>query len=335
MKGITALLAAVAILSASSMASTPAIAQGIDDPARASHYAAFKGKRVVFVPIAMGFDLTEGWAAGIRSALEPLGVKFDIRDPNWNTDAGAQAITSLIAEKPDAIVVHNPDVQSYARLLKRAEEAGIYVIQVNMRSSYSTDGFAGADYVGMGERIANRLIEKCSPANGGNGKIAIMQGVLTAAASAYQMKGLDNVLSKNPQMKIVSNQAADWDATKARSIMATVLQQHPDLCGGVGFWDVMDVGTGAAIRESGKKVHWITQGGGNQAACDNLSKDVYSEVVSYDVPAQARDIANIIQSLFQNKPKPGATKTTLFSPLTFITKENMKPGACWTLETKK
>ncbi|MEK9967969.1 MAG: sugar ABC transporter substrate-binding protein [Ferrovibrio sp.] len=331
MKGITALLAAAAIMSVS----TVATAQGIDDPARASYYDAFKGKRVAFVPIAMGFDLTEGWAAGIRGALEPLGVKFEIRDPNWNTDAGAQAITSLIAEKPDAIVVHNPDVQSYARLLKRAEEAGIHVIQVNMRSSYSTDGFAGADYVGMGEQIANRLVQKCSPANGGNGKIAIMQGVLTAAASAYQMKGLNNVLSKHPEMKVVSNQAADWDATKARSIMATVLQQNPDLCGGVGFWDVMDVGTGAAIRESGKKVYWITQGGGNQAACDNLNKGVYSEVVSYDVPNQARDIANIIKSLFQNKSKPGATKTTLFSPLTFITKENMKPGACWTLEGMK
>ncbi|WP_341703163.1 sugar ABC transporter substrate-binding protein [Ferrovibrio sp.] len=331
MKGITALLAAAAIVAAGASAA----AQGIDDPARASYYDAFKGKRVAFVPIAMGFDLTEGWAAGIRAALEPLGVKFEIRDPNWNTDAGAQAITSLIAEKPDAMVVHNPDVQSYARLLKRAEEAGIHVIQVNMRSSYSTDGFAGADYVGMGEQIANRLVQKCSPANGGNGKIAIMQGVLTAAASAYQMKGLNNVLSKHPEMKVVSNQAADWDATKARSIMATVLQQHPDLCGGVGFWDVMDVGTGAAIRESGKNVYWITQGGGNQAACDNLNKGVYSEVVSYDVPNQARDIANIIKSLFQNKSKPGATKTTLFSPLTFITKDNMKPGACWTLEAKK
>jgi ribose transport system substrate-binding protein len=133
----------------------------------------------------MGFDLTEGWAAGIRAALEPLGITLDIRDPNWSTDAGAQAITSLITEKPDVMVVHNPDVQSYARLLKKAEEAGIYVVQVNMRSSYSTDAFVGADYVGMGEQIANRLIDKCSPANGGSGKVAITQGVLTAAASVY------------------------------------------------------------------------------------------------------------------------------------------------------
>lgn len=329
-KGMKALLMAAAI----GLAAGTALADGIDDPARAAYYQALDGKTVVFIPVAMGFDLTEGWAAGMRKNLEPLGIKFSVRDPNWSTDAGAQAITSLIQEKPDVIVVHNPDVQSYAKLLKKAEAAGIYVIQVNMRSSYSTDGFAGADYVAMGEYLGNRLVEKCSPANGGNGKISITQGVLTAAASAYQMKGIDNVLSKHPEMKVVSNQAADWDGTKARSIMATTLQQNPDLCGAVGFWDVMDVGTAAAIKEAKKNVYLITQGGGNQAACDNLANGSFSEVVVYNVPSQARDISDMIKSLLQNKPKPGSTHTTLFTPLTILTKDTMKPGACWTLDAK-
>jgi ribose transport system substrate-binding protein len=144
--------------------------EGIDDPTRAPYYDSFAGKKVAYVPVAMGFDLTEGWAAGLKEALEPLGVTFDVRDPNWSTDAGAQAITTLISEKPDVIVVHNPDVQSYARLLKKAEEAGIYVVQVNMRSSYSTDVFVGADYVGMGQQIGERLVEVCAPANGGSGR---------------------------------------------------------------------------------------------------------------------------------------------------------------------
>lgn len=326
---------ALVLAAAASLIGTAVSAEGIDDPARTPYYAAFQGKTVAFVPIAMGFDLTEGWAAGIRAAVEPLGAKFEIRDPNWNTEAGAQAITSLIQEKPDVIVVHNPDVQSYAKLLKKAEDAGIYVIQVNMRSSYTTDGFAGADYVGMGHQLAEHLIAKCSPANGGNGKIAIIQGVLTAAASAYQMKGIEEVLAKHPEMKLVANQAADWDATKARTIMATIIQQNPDLCGAAGFWDVMDVGTGAAIKESGKKIWLITQGGGNQAACDNLNNGVYSEVIEYNVMGQARDIANIVKYLLENKPKPGATHTTLFTPLEFFTKDTMRPGQCWALEAKK
>ncbi len=310
---------------------TMVAADGIDDPARASYYDAFKGKRVAYVPVAMGFDLTEGWAMGLREALEPLGVEFDIRDPNWSTSAGAQAITSLISEKPDVLVVHNPDVQSYARLLKKAEAAGIYVVQVNMRSSYSTDAFIGADYVGMGEQIGARLVEKCSPANGGSGKIAITQGVLTAAASAYQMKGISNVLEQHPEIQLVSNQAADWDSTKARNIAATVIQQHPDLCAIAGFWDVMDVGTSAAIKESGQDVYLLTQGGGNKTACDGLKKGTYSEVVVYHVPGQARDMANVIKQLLQAQPEPGAIKSALFTPLQFLTKDNITEDSCWSL----
>jgi ABC-type sugar transport system substrate-binding protein len=312
-----------------------ALAQGIDDPSRGAYYSSLKGKRVVFVPVAMGFDLTEGWAAGLRKGLAPVGIKFDVRDPNWNTGAGAQAITSLIAEKPDVLVIHNPDVQSYARLLRKAEKAGIHVVQINMRSSYSTGAFVGADYVGLGEMMAQRLIQKCSPKNGGSGEIAIVQGVLTAAASAYQMRGLNNVLSKHPEMKVVSNQAADWDASKARNITATVIQQHPKLCGVVGFWDVMDLGTGAAIKASGKNIFLITSGGGNKVACDGLANGTYGEVVSYDVPGQARDMVTMIKQILQSKKKAGAVKTTLFSPLTFMTKENITSASCWTLDAKK
>jgi ABC-type sugar transport system substrate-binding protein len=232
-------------------------------------------------------------------------------------------------------VVHNPDVQSYARLLKKAQDAGIYVVQVNMRSSYSTDAFVGVDYVGLGESIANKLIDKCSPKNGGSGKIAITQGVLTAAASAYQMKGIDNVLSKHPEMKLVSNQAADWDATKAKNIAATAIQQNPDLCGIAGFWDVMDVGTAAAIKESGKNVYLLTQGGGNQSTCDGLKNGTYSEAAVYFVPGQARDMANMIKQMLQLKGKPGATKTTLFTQIDFVTKDNMKPSSCWSLPSQK
>lgn len=328
------LIKTIMLAAAVAIGAGTAFAQGIGDPTRDPYYSSFQGKRVAYVPVAMGFDLTEGWAAGLREALEPLGVKFDVRDPNWSTDAGAQAITSLISEKPDVIVVHNPDVQSYARLLKKAEEAGIYVVQVNMRSSYSTDAFIGADYVGMGEQLAQRLIDKCSPANGGSGKIAITQGVLTAAASAYQMEGITKVLAQHPEMQLVSSQAGDWDATKAKNIAATVIQQHPDLCGIAGFWDVMDVGTSAAIKESGKNVFLLTQGGGNQSACDGLANGTYSEVIVYFVPGQARDMATMIKQMLQLKQAPGTTKTTLFTPLTFLNKENMTPASCWTLPPK-
>ena len=139
----------IKILIVCGLVSSPALADdmGIDDPSRNAYYEALQGKNVVFVPVALGFDFTDGWYAGMKAELEPLGVNMQVRDPNWSADAGARAISSLIGEKPDLIVVHNPDVQTYAKLLKKAEKRDIHVVQINMKSAYSTDAFVGADYI--------------------------------------------------------------------------------------------------------------------------------------------------------------------------------------------
>jgi ABC-type sugar transport system substrate-binding protein len=96
----------------------------------------------------------------------------------------------------------------------------------------------------------------------------------------------------------------------------------------------MDVGTAAAIKESGKKIYLLTQGGGNQTACDNIENGTFSEVAVYFVPGQARDMADLIKQMLQLKEKPGSTKTTLFTPITFLTKKNMTPSSCWSLPPK-
>src|SRR5882762_9796898 len=251
---------------------SPALAQkGLDEPFQGAFKESLAGKTVAYVPVAMNFDLTEGWFAGVKKELEPYGVKVIIRDANWNTNAGAQAVTSLISEKPAVIVVHNPDVQTYAKLLQRAENEGIYVIQINMGSAYRSSAFVGANWVEIGERQTEAVVKACE---GKSNKIAIVQGALSAAASAYTLKGVENVLAKHPEIKVVSSQAADWDAAKAKAITQTVLKQNPDICGIVGFWDGMDIGTAAAIKEAGLtgKVFLATSGGGEQKGACYLVK---------------------------------------------------------------
>ncbi len=322
---------AFCLMTLSPLGQRGARAEGIDDPLRAPTMEAFKGKVVAFLPLSMGFDLTDGWGAMMRHQAEELGYKFEIRDPNWSTDAGAQALTQLIAEKPDVIVVHNPDVQSYARLLKKAEDAGIDVVQVNMKSATPTQYYVGADWIGLGETAANEVVKACAPGKGPSTKVAIVQGALTAAASIYQIKGVDNVLSKHPEITVVSNQAADWDASKARAVTQTVLQQNPDLCGIIGFWDGQDTGTAAAVREAGKtgKVFVITSGGGAMSACDNIENGNFSADISYDVPAQGRDINSAIRTLIENKDSARPLRTVMYTPLRVLTKAAIKPGVCW------
>jgi len=310
--------------------------QGLNEPFQAQFRKDLVGKTVAFVPVAMNFDLTEGWWAGLKKELKPYGVKFELRDPNWNTNAGAQAVTSLISEKPSIIVAHNPDVQTYARLLKRAEDAGIYVVQINMGSAYRSAAFVGANWIEIGERDTEAVVNACK---GKSNKIAIVQGALSAAASAYTLRGVSNVLAKHPEIKVVSNQAADWDAAKAKAITQTVLKQHPDLCGIVGFWDGMDIGTAAAVKEAGLtgKVFVATSGGGERrGACDLVKSGAFDLDLSYDVPTQAAQMAGTIKWLLSSGAKPGKVKGSEYTTLIPITKANADvQTTCWDLAVLK
>ena len=309
--------------------------KGLNEPFREGYKKALAGKTVGYIPVAMGFDLTQGWLYGLKKDLEPSGMKVVLRDPNWNTNAGAQAFTSLIAEKPAVIVIHNPDVQTYAKLIKKAEDEGIYVVQINMRSAQASTVFVGADWVDIGERLTEAAANACK---GKSNKIAIVQGAPTAATSAYTLKGVENVLAKHPELKVVSNQAADWDAAKAKALTQTVLKQHADLCAIVGFWDGMDIGTAAAIKEAGLtgKVFLGTSGGGEQkGTCDLVKSGAFDLNISYDVPTQSANMASMIKWLVQGGVKPGAAKQNIYSTLIPVTKDNAsKDGTCWKLAGK-
>lgn len=307
--------------------------QAMNDPARDAYYANFKGKKVVFVPVFMGLDLTEGWSKMMARQAKALGYSYEVRNSNFNTAAGAQTLTSLITEKPDVIVVQNPDVQSYARLLERAEKAGIHVIQLNMKTNILTYGFVGADVVQLGELQAKAVAKKCGP--GTSGKVLILAGPPTSPFSAYMLKGYDNVLNADKNIKVVSVQSTgDYESSKAKSITQVVLQQHPDLCGVLGVWDNTDVGTAAAIKEAGKsdQVFVSSSGGGGELACKGLKEGLWQHYVSYDVPGQARDLNDLISAALQDKNKVGTTKTILYTPLVELTKDNVDTYPCWTLD---
>ncbi len=312
-------------------------AEGLDDPTLAPYLDAFKGKTIGYVPFSMSFDLAKGWLAGMQKQADELGYKIIVRDPNWNTDVGSQAMNQLINEKPDIIVYMNPDLQSYAKILKKAQAAGIHLVAVNLKSVFPTH-YIGEDWQLNGKEEAKYIVSKCGKGTNRSGKVAIVQGILTSAASAYQLKGVMDVFAENPEIKVVSNQSANWDAGKAHEITQTVLQQNPDLCGVIGFWDGMDIGAGAAVKEANLKepVYVVTSGGGaKEAACDKLADGTYSAYMSYDVRGQARDINTVIKILLQSELPVDMKTFSLPSPMAMLTKENITPSSCWVMDDFK
>ena len=308
----------------------------IKDPERSRYYETFKDKRVVFVPVFMGLDLTEGWSSVMSQQAKRLGYKYEVRNANFDTSAGVQILTQLLNEnpKPNVVVVQNPDVTSYAKILKRLEDAGIYVVQLNMKSLTMTTGFAGADATKIGETQAEWVVNQCGPST--SQKIMILNGPTTAPWTVYMQDGYNNVLSKNPNIKVVARQSVgNYESSKAKSITEVTLKQHPDLCAIMGVWDIPDLATAAAVKDAGKtgKILVSTSGGGGEVACKGLTSGGFDHYVSYDVPGQSRDVNALIQMALQTTDKPGKLQVALYTPLFVYTQKDASTHTCWSLET--
>lgn len=328
-------LGSVAVAAAMlAMGTVAAGSQEINDPFRDPALESLRGKKIAYLPISIGFDLAQAWGGVVKQQSQVYGMEFSSQDPNWNTDAMAQGFTALLADQPDVIVTQNPDMQSLARLMKQANAAGIVVVQLNMAGAVQTDAVVAPDFIGMGEQIAHKVIEKCGAGTDTSHKVSIVQGVLTGGVSFYQVQGINKVFAEHPEINVVSSQAADWDASKARAITETVLQQHPDICAVIDVWDGQGVGTGAAIKQAGlsDKVFFITSGGGAQSMCDMLKDGTFSAVYNYDAVGMGRDAWTAIMVALQNKQGGGAIKTQIYSPYRYMTGADVRDGTCFNPE---
>ena len=168
-----------------------------------------------------------------------------------------------------------------------------------MSSNYKSDAFVGADWYEVGRMLADDVVKQCGTGTGKSGKVQIVQGELTAAASVDQIGGIMDVFNKDPAIKVVSNQAANWDANTALNITATVIQQHPDLCASVGFWGIMESGAAQAIRNAGKidQVKVYASGEGSQLDCDQVNQGNFYKFLSYKATEQGHDLVSAAVTL--------------------------------------
>lgn len=306
-------------------------AQDAGNAGPATYENALKGKRVVLVPMTMGFDLAQGWYHFIGEEVKAFGGIWETRDPNWSVDAGAQAITDLIssANKPDVLIVQSPDINSYSRLYKRAQDAGIFVIQLDNPSNFASDVFAGSDWKRLGELETEAVIKGCGPNS--SKKIGVIQGDQVNASSLDQWAGVQAVLEKNPEFKIVGQPDSNWDPTTARNAATTLLQQNPDVCGIIDFWDATAQGTAAAIRDAGlkDKVFLVTTGGGEEIDCKLIEDGTFGAIVTSELVRQSHDVVTAIKLLLQGNEKPGDKARYLYTLERARTKADLAPGVCW------
>jgi ribose transport system substrate-binding protein len=207
------------------------------------------------------------------------------------------------------------------------------VVLIDNPMNFAADAFIGSDWDRLGQLEAEAVVKGCG--ENSSKKIGLVQGDAANASSIFQYNGIMKVLKKYPDFKVVAEPFSNWDPTTSRTVTATMLQQNPDICGIIDFWDGDATGAAAAIRDAGlqDKVFLVTTGGGETVDCNYINDGTFGAVVMTDLAGQSRDMNAIIKFLLQSGQPAGTSSTYIYTLERAWTKADLTPATCWDLKS--
>ena len=232
-------------------------------------------RRIKIAFSAPGAD--HGWlAAFTRNAREEakrLG-SVEIEVSEGATDAASQAaqVDTLIAGKPDVLVILPYDGAALTPAAQAAMAAGIPVVNIDREfaspSAYHT--WIGGDNYGIGFSAGNYIAEQLSC----KGKVVEIQGLPGISVTELRTKGFTDAIQRcDGGLEVVARQSADFLPDKGLQIMEAILSAQPKIDAVYTHDDDMAMGVVAAIQNAGRDKEMFVTGAGGSAKAMELIKE--------------------------------------------------------------
>lgn len=185
-----------------------------------------------------------------KAKAEELGYEVDVFDSQNSPVVEASHFDTIVDGKYAAVLFNPTDAEGSIASVQRAKDAGIPTFCMDREISASdvavsqilSDNFSGC--VALGEYFVQKLGEK--------GTYVELLGLLGDNNTRNRSEGFHSVVDNYPELKMVAQQTADFDRTKAMEVMDSILQAHPDIdavfCGN----DAMAMGVFRALATAGK-----------------------------------------------------------------------------------
>ncbi len=193
------------------------------------------------------------------------------------TDLAQQValVEQMVARGVDAIVIAPADSKAIVPSLKRAQDAGIIVINIDNKLDAEVLSLSDASipFVGPDNRAGARLVgEALARTLKPSDQVAILEGVPTAFNAQERRAGLEEAM-KTAGMEVVSIQSAQWEMEKANTVTSAILTSHPGLAAILASNDSMALGAAAAVKAAGREKSVKIVGFDNISAVQSLIKE--------------------------------------------------------------
>lgn len=254
-------------------------------------------------------------------AKELPGVTLQFEDAQGDVVRQLNQVQNFTAQGMDAIIVNAVDTAATQKMTVNAQQAKIPLVYVNRRPDFKDVpagvGYVGSDEIKAGEIQMRYLAEKM----GGKGNLAIMLGLLSNNATHNRTQGVKNVLKDYPGIKIVEEQSAEWQRSKAIDLMNNWIVSGTKIDAVAANADEMAIGAAMAISQAGMqpgKDILVAGSDGGSAGLDAVKKGLLLVTAYQDNKGQAEGSVDLAVKMV--KKEPYTAELTI--PYQQITQEN-------------
>ena len=209
---------------------------------------------LIMKSLANEFFSTMAEGAELHHAEHPDKYQLVVNGIKDERDLGRQValVEQMIAEQVDAIVIAPADSKALVPVLKRAQEAGVVVINIDNKlddvvlESVDADvPFVGPDNRKGARRVGEYLAEKLESGD----QVAVLEGIPTSFNAQQRRLGFEDAMQA-AGIEIVASQSSQWEMSIANRVAAAMLSEHPELDAIIACNDSMALGALAAVKSA-------------------------------------------------------------------------------------
>jgi len=206
-------------------------------------------KRIGVSVYDMSSFITAG-KEGMDQYAKDNNIELVWNSANLYVSTQANQVDSMINQGVDAIIVVPVQADSLGPQVASAKAKGIPLVPVNAAlNNKDVAGNVQPDDVAAGEQEMQMMADHL----GGKGNIVILQGPLGQSGEIDRTKGIEQVLAKYPDIKVLAKDTANWKRDEAVNKMKNWISGFgPQINAVVSENDDMGLGALQALKESNR-----------------------------------------------------------------------------------
>jgi ribose transport system substrate-binding protein len=195
---------------------------------------------------------------GARQAQKETGVDLQVMTATQETsiEQQIQLVEQQIEARVSAIVIAPGDSLRLVPVLKRAQDAGIPIVNIDNRLSAQAmlaSGMKPVPFISVDNEKAAYVVASYVAAQAARPvDAAIIEGIRTADNAQQRKRGAERAFHDNGKVRLVASETANWKIDEAQQVAKALFARYPRI--GLVFCanDMMAIGVASYLQQSGR-----------------------------------------------------------------------------------